>query len=64
DSALPDIVVVEAVDDNDMPVLRAVDAVVVVGRMAAARAQLARALGVIPLAPHELVNAFAHRSAA
>ncbi|MCW2949228.1 MAG: hypothetical protein JWN41_241 [Thermoleophilia bacterium] len=64
DSALPDIVVVEAVDDNDMPVLRAADAVVVVGRMATARAQLARALGVTPLAPHELVNAFAHRSAA
>jgi GT2 family glycosyltransferase len=43
---LPDVVVVQALDVDDRPVLRAVDEVVVAGRSGRARALLARRMGV------------------
>ncbi len=46
DSALPDVVVVDAGDENDAAVLRAADVVVIHGRFSHARAGLARHLGV------------------
>ncbi|MBC7460834.1 MAG: glycosyltransferase family 2 protein [Thermoleophilia bacterium] len=58
DHALPDIVVVNAGDENDLPVLRAVDAVVVTGRMARTRTQLARQLGVTVTTPEAVAAVF------
>ena len=64
DDALPDVVVIEASDANDCPVLRSSSAVVIAGRMGAARAALASSLGVTPLAPHALGTLHGARRAA
>ncbi|MCB0878089.1 MAG: glycosyltransferase family 2 protein [Thermoleophilia bacterium] len=45
-AGLPDVVVVQARDDDDRPVLRVADEVVVAGRQAWARSLLARRMGV------------------
>ncbi|MCW2974494.1 MAG: glycosyl transferase family 2 [Thermoleophilia bacterium] len=64
DAALPDVVLVESSDENDLPVLRAVDAVIATGRMARSRAQLARRVGVIVTSPESVTTTFATLRAA
>jgi GT2 family glycosyltransferase len=45
-TAVPDVIVVQSRDEDDRPVLRLADQVVVAGRSSRARAQLARRMGV------------------
>jgi hypothetical protein len=64
DAQLPDIVVIEASDADDSPVLRSSTDVVVNGRLAAARSSLARGLGVTTHAPDALQSLLPLRRAA
>lgn len=54
DASLPDIVVIEASDEDDRPVLRAADQVIVHGRFGPARRLLAEHLGVACVTPEQL----------
>ncbi len=54
DEHLPDIMVVEASDEDDRPALRAADEVVVHGRWGAARRLIAEHLGVACVTPRQL----------
>ncbi|MCW2923990.1 MAG: glycosyl transferase family 2 [Thermoleophilia bacterium] len=54
DDRLPDVVVLEARDENDLPVLRRATHVVAHGRFARARADLARLAGAVPVSLDEL----------